>query len=79
MTPAMEAKIRAIRLALDTAGPTTDNSHVAIMLAMLTSPAKEDREHAKSRVRAYVALGERKRKETENAADLASFANRHEP
>lgn len=78
-TPATEAKTRAIRLALDQHGEETHNSQVAMLLAMLTSANKEEREHAKRIVRGYVALGERFRTEAEAAQALASFANRHEP
>lgn len=79
MTSATEAKTRAIRLALDGAGDQTHNSHVAMLLAMLTSANKDEREHAKGMVRGYVAQGERIRIKTENAANLVHFANRHEP
>ncbi|MDP2824379.1 MAG: hypothetical protein Q8O52_17075 [Sulfuritalea sp.] len=78
-TPPTEAKTRAIRLALDANGDETHNSHVAMLLAMLTSANRDEREHAKGMVRGYVAQGERIRIKAEEAAALDSFANRHEP
>lgn len=79
MTPATEAKTTAIRLALDQLGEETHNSHVATLLAMLTSANKDEREYAKGIVRGYVAKAERIRISAENAAALAQFANRNEP
>lgn len=67
------------RLTLDQHGEETSNSHVALLLAMLTSTNKDEREHAKGIVRGYVAQAEQMRINTENAAALAHFANRNEP
>lgn len=79
MTPASAAKTAAIRATLDAAGPETHNAHVAMLLAMLTSANKDEREQAKGIVRAYVAQAERIRINNETAAHLAEFANHAEP
>lgn len=49
------------------------------LLAMLTSATKDDRESAKRRVRELVQVGRDRQQAEQDAADLANFANRHEP
>lgn len=49
------------------------------LLAMLTSAMKDDRESAKRRIRELVLIGRQRLQAKQDAADLASFANRHEP
>lgn len=75
LTPATEAKAAAIRSALS----GTHGRDLPALLAMLTSANKDERENAKRQVRELVAIGSLIIKDEQNAADLASFANRHEP
>lgn len=46
---------------------------------MLTSANKDEREQAKNRVREMVKVGVAILQADQDAADLANFANRHEP
>lgn len=75
MTPATKAKADAIRAGLT----HYSKLDLAVLLAQLTSTSKDEREHAKGIVRGLVASAERIRIKNEEAADLARFANRHEP
>lgn len=78
MTPTTVAKATAIRTALEHDHPdqhfTSSN-----LLALLTSPAKAEREDGKRMVRDLVKTGTAILQAAQDAADLASFANRHEP
>lgn len=78
MKPATEAKAEAIRAGLIDWNPVPIG-HAADLLAMLTSANKEEREQAKRRVRELVRIGAHVLQADQDAADLASFANRHEP
>ena len=74
MSPTTEAKAAAIRAAL-----TLRNPELPELLAMLTSPIKDEREDAKRELRGLVRTGTDILKAAHTAAALASFANRHEP
>lgn len=74
MSPATEAKAAAIR-----AGLKTMQFDPAGMLAMLTSADRNERERAKRDIRELVSIGHVILREERTAAELASFANRHEP
>lgn len=78
MSPATDAKAAAIRAAMH---PYSHPEGLTppVLLAMLTSADKGERERAKREVRELVRAGAAILAEQKNAADLASFANRHEP
>ena len=75
MSPATKAKAAAIHAAL----PRYESLDLAALLAMLTSANKDEREKAKREIRKYVEVGTEILAAQRTAADLASFANRHEP
>lgn len=75
MTPATETKAAAIRAAM----PHRRSLDLATLLAMLTSADKAEREEAKREVRCLATHGGSVLRAQATAADLASFANRHEP
>lgn len=81
MTPATEAKAAAIRAALSNEPfhKERPNTKAAALLAMLTSANKEERESGKREVRELVKIGADVLQADQDAADLANFANRHEP
>lgn len=83
MTPATSAKARAIAAAIqpamDEAAPGVYAHRLALLLASLTSANKDEREHAKGQVRELVKIGAEILQTDQDAADLADFANRHEP
>ena len=74
MSPTTEAKAAAIR-----AGLKAMQFDPAGMLAMLTSANKDEREQAKSGLRSITRHGQQILAAERTAADLANFANRHEP
>lgn len=78
MTPGTVAKATAIRAALERDHPgqhfTSSN-----LLALLTSARKDERENAKQMVRELMRRGVTLLQANQDAADLADFANRHEP
>lgn len=78
MTPATEAKAAAIDLAIRRECKHTVTS-LALLLAMLTSANKDEREGAKREVRDIVRIGINLLTAARAAENLASFANRHEP
>ncbi|MDO8262149.1 MAG: hypothetical protein Q7T21_02880 [Gallionella sp.] len=78
MTPATVSKATAIAAALERDHPA-QHFTPSNLLAMLTSPVKTEREDAKRMVRDLVRTGTGILQAAQDAADLASFANRHEP
>lgn len=74
MSPATKAKAAAIA-----AASRSQPWDMPKLLAMLTSANKEEREQAKRWVRDMVQAGIAVLANERAAADLASFANRHEP
>jgi len=77
VTPATARKAAAIRVALEHDCPDIFTS--SNLLALLTSPVKTEREDGKRMVRDLARTGTAILQAEWNAADLASFANRHEP
>lgn len=78
MTPATEAKAAAINIALRRNSKHTVDS-LALLLALLTSANKDEREGAKREVRDIVRIGSNLLTAERAAENLAHFANRHEP
>lgn len=78
MTPVTEAKAAAINLALQRDSKHTVES-LALLLALLTSASKEEREGAKREVRDIMRTGSNLLTAERTAGNLAHFANRHEP
>ena len=78
MMPATVTKATAIRTAMQRDHPGQHFTS-ANLLAMLTSPVKAEREDAKRMVRDLVRSGTGILQDAQDAADLADFANRHEP
>lgn len=78
LTPATTAKADAIRASMH---PTCSPSGLTppVLLAMLTSANKDEREAAKREVRALVAAGNQILAAEHAEQDLANFANRNEP
>lgn len=74
MTPATSAKAEAIR-----AASAEQPWDMPKLLAMLTSANKDEREQAKRGVRDMARIGANILQANQDAADLAHFANRHEP
>lgn len=83
MTPATSAKARAIAAAIqpamEEAAAGVYALRLALLLARLTSANKDEREQAKGEVRELVKIGAGVLQADQVAADLANFANRHEP
>ena len=77
MTPATEAKAGAISVALHKRIDRMPT--IALLVAMLTSANKDEREGAKREVRELVKQGITILQADQEAANLADFANRHEP
>ncbi len=76
MTPLTQKKADAIATAIDAGLMDTP---FAAILAMITSPNKDERNQAKRIIRSLAEAGA-ERKKTEIAANLAAmFANRFEP
>lgn len=78
MTPATEAKAAAINIALRRNSKHTVDS-LALLLALLTSANKDEREGAKREIRDIVRIGANLLTAERAAGSLAHFANRHEP
>lgn len=78
MTPATETKAAAIKAAMHPFCSPTGMTP-PVLLAMLTSANKDEREQAKREVRALVAAGAQIIAAENTAQDLADFANRNEP
>jgi hypothetical protein len=76
LTPATKAKAAALQAAL---AHQYNLPPIGLLLATLTSANKDEREAAKRYVRDAVKFGADLLKAEEEAAALASFANRHEP
>lgn len=70
-----EALIRAFRRV----NPHYMLGCLSVIVAQLTSNEKQEREQGKRRVRELVKIGSDLLAADHNAANLASFANRHEP
>lgn len=83
MTPMTTAKAVAIAAAivptLQRADARIYGYGLASLLARLTSANKDEREAAKREVRELVKFGTDVLQTDQDAADLANFANRHEP
>lgn len=81
LTISTKAKAAALRTGLAFAPKyqPLQMADLATLLAMLTSQAKDEREAAKETVREIVRAGAAIQAAERNAADLAHFANRHEP
>lgn len=88
MTPATVAKARAITAAARSSKLIEHDEHDApelytrrliFLVARLTSADKDEREGAKREIRELVKLGAGVLQADQDAANLAAFANRHEP
>lgn len=81
MIAATEAKAAAIEMALD--APYYDHEGISLLLAMITSANKEEREAAKEQIRQLTALGSQMKHQAEqeqiNAAMVALAQNKFEP
>ncbi len=79
LTETTSAKAAAIALGLGATSYQQSYYGVPIVLAMLTSSTKGERERGKRIVREWTSAGLQRLKEDHHAAALADFANRHEP
>jgi len=80
MTPTTEAKANAIRATIQNEwGNDLNIADLAKLLAMLTSPNKDEREHAKRSVRSLIRDGNELLAKEKQATDLAERANHFEP
>lgn len=82
-TPATATKATAIaaamRPALAEAAPGIYAQRLGYLLARLTSANKDERERGKGDVRELVKVGAELLQAEKDAANLASFANKHDP
>lgn len=79
MMPATVKKATAIATALQRHIVAPNDFTTSNLLAMLTSPVKAEREDGKRMVRDLARTGTAILQADQDAADLANFANRHEP
>lgn len=88
MTPATVTKAKAMTAAVRSRQLIEHNEHDApdlytrrliFLVARLTSANKDEREAAKREVRELVKIGTDVLQADQDAANLANFANRHEP
>lgn len=85
MIPATVAKARALTAAarssklIEHDAPELYTRRLIFLVARLTSANKDEREGAKRDIRELVKLGADVLQADQDAADLANFANRHEP
>lgn len=79
MNPTTTRKQEALQRAFRHETPNYMLDCLSVIVALLTSPEKQERESGKRRVRELVKIGSNLISADQNAGDLANFANRHEP